>query len=104
MQFRKVKSWRQKMCTDYIYFVINVWEMAVENALPAIVTLRLCTDLPDRPCSEVSQSCTAYLSEPQPHLAYEHDFPCIIATEREAGLHFSAWLIAMQFRDYYTTI
>lgn len=95
MQFHKVKSWTQKMCTDHIYFVNKVWEMAGEQTSPGVVTLKLCLDLLSGSCSEVSQSCTPNLSESQPCLAYEHGVPCIEATEQEAGLHFSAFLCAI---------
>lgn len=63
--------------------------MAAEKTPPGSATLKLCLDLLSGPCSWVSQSSAPYLSEPQPHLAYEHGFPRTEVTEEEAGLHFS---------------
>lgn len=95
VQFHKVKSWTKMMFTYHIYFVNKVSEMAGEHTSPVIVTLKLYLDLLSGSCSEVSQSCTPYLSESQPYLTYEHGVPCIEATEQEAGLHFSAFLCAI---------
>lgn len=90
VQSHKVKAQRQELCTDHVYFVNTVWEMAAENVSlgiccsGAVSRLTFWTVLWSIPelCdpAQVNHSCIWPMNS--------HGFPCMEATEWRKGCIF----------------